>query len=353
MAVDVAILGSTGYTGKELLKLLQGHSKFKPVFLGSEQYAGQKYSEIYPEFTGIYDIELQKTNIEKLRKCGLVFFATPNGICHKLAPELIGAGINIVDLSADYRFRDLETYSNWYGFEREDKELNANAIYGLVEFKRNEIQEVISKAKAAGQGALIGNPGCYTTASILALAPVLKQHAKDIDPKSIIIDAKSGISGAGRKASTATLYSELNDSISAYNLANKHRHTPELEAFFSEISGQEVLLSFSPHLTPMTKGILATCYINFSSKVKLNYLRELYKDIYKDEPFVQVLEEDVQPKSAWTCNTNRCLIQLELDERLNRLIVTSAIDNLGKGAAGQALHNANLIYGFDEKLGLQ
>lgn len=393
--VKVAIVGSTGYTGLALLEILVNHPNVEIDMLGSEQYAGKKFSEVYPAMQGLAggfgEKKCEKVSLSRLKKADLIFFATPNGIAHKLAPKLAEAGKKIIDLSADYRFRDHKTYEKWYGFKRKDLKANKNAVYGLVEFKRDEINKLNKEAankldkKSKAIGAIIGNPGCYTTASILALAPILKYHyecaavkktsSKKLSKKqnfepleknelcdlqSIIIDAKSGISGAGRKASTGLLYTELNDSVSPYNLANQHRHTPELEMFFSELTGEKIQLSFSPHLMPMTKGLLATCYINlnpnFAKKINEKFLRKIYLDAYgqhgEGETFIEVLDQGVYPKTKWVLGTNRALVQVNYDERLCRLIVTCAIDNLMKGAAGQAVHNMNLLLGLPETTGL-
>lgn len=361
----VGIVGSTGYTGVALVEILLRHPNFSIEFLGSEQYAGQRFSDVYPAFLGILDKKCEKSEEKNLNKCDLIFYATPNGIAHKTAPKLVKAGKKIVDLSADYRFRDLKTYEKWYDFKRSDKDENAGAIYGLVELKRDEI-----KAKVSEGLSLIGNPGCYTTASILALAPILKEHATTssdgiCDLSSIIIDAKSGVSGAGRKANLGTSYNEVNDSISPYNLAGKHRHTPELEAFFSEYLNEhskgrideKIELSFSPHLIPMTRGLLATAYIDLTKDLSENQIRKIYESAYgkkgEGEYFVELLEPGIYPHTKWTLGTNRVLIALDYDKRLQRLIITCAIDNLMKGAAAQAVQNMNLLLGLDEKTGLE
>ncbi|MDD9897419.1 MAG: N-acetyl-gamma-glutamyl-phosphate reductase, partial [Candidatus Melainabacteria bacterium] len=265
----------------------------------------------------------------------------PNGLAHKHIPTLYKKGIHCIDLSADYRFSNLTSYETWYGFKREDQEINDKAIYGLVEFKREQI-------KAIDGTAIIGNPGCYTTSAILALSPLVKN--KKVEPGSIIVDGKSGISGAGRKAATNLLFSEINESCSPYNLAGKHRHGPELESFFSEISGQEIKLTFSPHLVPMSVGLLTTCYANLDSNEA--ELRKLYENSYANEEFVTLLEPDLYPQTKWALGTNQAFIQVSYDERLKRAIITCAIDNLMKGAAGQAVQNMNLVLGLDEATAL-
>lgn len=349
---NIGILGSTGYTGLELVKLLKDRSDVRIEYLGSEQYVGLKYSKVYPEFTGDIENICQEMDIEYLKGLDLVFFATPNGVCHKLAPMLIESGVHVIDLSADYRFRNLDIYSRWYGFERNDPkdiEVNSAAIYALPEINKPKIIQTIKTQIDKNHGVLIGNPGCYTTASILALAPLLIKNIESdfLDLNSIIIDAKSGASGAGRKAITENLFSEVNESISPYNLAGKHRHTPELEIFFSEISGKEIFINFSPHLLPMTCGILVTSYINLNSNSKNleeNDLRYMVSSFYKDEPNVHLLEKGVYPKTLWVKGTNKALIQIDLDKRTSRILVSCVIDNMIKGASGQAVQNMDLIF---------
>ncbi|MDD9899190.1 MAG: N-acetyl-gamma-glutamyl-phosphate reductase [Candidatus Melainabacteria bacterium] len=341
------ILGSTGYTGATLTGILARHPNIEIAFLASQQYAGQKFSSIYSEYRGLVDIECSNVDDEAIvnltkNDVDIVFFATPNGIAHKHIPNLYEKGIHSIDLSADYRFRDLSTYETWYGFKREDQAINDKAIYGLVEFKREQI-------KAIEGTAIVGNPGCYTTSAILALSPLLKN--KKVAAGSIIVDGKSGISGAGRKAATNLLFSEINESCSPYNLAGKHRHGPELEMFFSQISGQEINLTFSPHLVPMSVGLLTTCYASLDSSE--TELRKLYEDTYANEEFVTVLEADLYPQTKWALGTNQAFIQVNYDERLKRAIITCAIDNLMKGAAGQAVQNMNLILGLDETTALK
>ncbi len=369
----VGIVGATGYTGVALIELLLKHPEVQIDLLTSEQYKGKAFAEVYSAFrcSPIGSKKCEASTAKNLSRCDVIFYATPNGIAHKTAPKLIKEGVKVVDLSADYRFRNLNTYEEWYGFkkgERKDRKLNDEAIYGLVELKRDEIKAKVDKGLK-----LIGNPGCYTTASILALAPILNQHASYVrkeafcDLKSIIIDAKSGVSGAGRKGDVALSYNEVNDSIKPYNLAGAHRHTPELEAFFSEYLYKEsngnvdedIKLSFSPHLVPMTRGILATCYINIDPGTKMTdaKLKSLYTDFYgkgtKGEKFVEVLDKGVYPQTKWTIGTNNVLIHVDYDQRLNRAIITAAMDNLIKGAAGQAIQNMNLLLELPEETGLE
>lgn len=352
----IGILGSTGYTGATLADILVRHPNIEIKFLGSQQYAGKKFTEVYPGHKTLDsyicinsdDNFLNSLNSENL---DLIFFATPNGIAHKQAPLLIERGIHVIDLSADYRFRDLTVYEQWYGFKREDKEVNAKAIYGLVEFKRSEIKKLASFNKTM----LIGNPGCYTTSAILALGPALEHFAKNhkaIKANSIIIDGKSGISGAGRKAELELLFTELNDSCSPYKLANTHRHGPEVEMFFTEIFGEKIELSFSPHLVPMSKGLLTTSYIEFAEDIGEAKLRKIYSEKYSSEQFITLLEPGIYPQTKWAVGFNNAFIQISYDPRMHRATITCAIDNLVKGAAGQAVQNMNLVFGLEESLGL-
>lgn len=346
---QIAIIGSTGYTGATLVRILSTHPKVEIKYLSSNQYTGQKYSSVFPEFTGRVDIECVDAdeNFFETVDVDLVFFATPNGLANKYAPSLIAREIHVVDLSADYRFKDLSTYETWYGFKRHDKDVNAKAVYGLVEFNRKQVK--------AGEASVIGNPGCYTTSSILALGPLLKYAAETdaelIDWNSIIIDGKSGVSGAGRKAETQLLYTELNESCSPYNLGGKHRHIPELEEFFSDLCKKEINITFSPHLVPMSYGLLTTCYVSVKEKdFNEAKLRKIYQDFYKDEYFVHLLDEGTYPKTLSVVGTNNAHIQVSYDAKTQKAIITCAIDNLYKGAAGQAVQNMNLVFGFEETL---
>lgn len=351
----IGILGSTGYTGASLAAILVKHPNIEIKFLGSQQYAGKKFTEIYPEHQSLAEYSCVNADNKFLdslsaKDIDLIFFATPNGIACKHSPSLIEKNISVIDLSADYRFRDLSVYEKWYGFKRDDHKINEQAIYGLVEFKRDEIKKLASKNKAV----LIGNPGCYTTSAILALGPALEYFTKSktIKANSIIIDGKSGISGAGRKAELELLFAELNDSCSPYKLGNTHRHGPELEMFFSEISGEKIELSFSPHLIPMSKGLLTTSYIEFNEDIGEAKLREIYNKKYSGEKFIKVLEPDIYPQTKWAVGSNNAFIQISYDSRLKRATITCAIDNLIKGAAGQAVQNMNLVFGLEEGLAL-
>jgi N-acetyl-gamma-glutamyl-phosphate reductase len=342
----IGIFGSTGYTGLKLIDLILEREDLEIVFIGSEQHKGKPFTKEFPNYQNRLNLNfsgLSSEFIETLNKdiVEFVFFATPNGVCFQYAPTLINKGIHVIDLSADYRFRDIKTYEKWYGFDRQDLKTNQEAIYGLVEFNHTVIEE---KAKSQNQGVLIGNPGCYTTASILALTPLFLFDKENLDLSTIIIDGKSGISGAGRKAETKLLYSELNESCSPYNLGGKHRHIPELETFFSEINQEPVGVIFSPHLIPMTQGLLITSYVKTKNEnFNLSELKNFYKKTYEKFPLNQILDDGVYPQTSWAVNSNRSYIQIDFDSQKSTLIITCAIDNLVKGAGGQGLQNMDLI----------
>jgi N-acetyl-gamma-glutamyl-phosphate reductase len=358
--VRIAILGSTGYTGVKLIELLLDHPFAEIVFISSEQYQDKKFSEVYPAFINIFDQICLSTdelikNTEKY-KPDLIFFATPNGIALEYAHIFIEKGIHVIDLSADYRFKDLETHFKYYAIERnnpQDLSLIKLATYGLCESYSAEKKLELSSKKAQ----LIANPGCYTTASILSVLPLIALHQNDknlLDLSSFIIDAKSGVSGAGRKASTAHLFTEVNESFKPYNLAHKHRHTPELEEFFSLYSSDNIKLTFSPHLIPITSGLLATSYLRFKKKPNQpeNFLRDTYINFYKDSHFIRILPENEYPNTKWACGTNNAFIQIDYDPVSESIIATCAIDNTIKGASGQAIQNMNILFGLEENLGL-
>ncbi len=357
--MKIAILGSTGYTGVKLVELLLDHPFAEIVFLGSEQYQNQEFSAIYPAFTGLIDMKCSSTEtlINNLNefKIDLVFFATPNGIAMQYAHIFHKAGIHVIDLSADYRFKDLDTHFKYYSLERnlsEDLSLNKAAVYGLCESYSIEQKKILQSSGAK----LIANPGCYTTASILSVLPLIKAHqqAKDLlNFSTFIIDAKSGVSGAGRKASTDHLFTEVNENFKPYSLAHKHRHAPELEEFFSSHSGENIKVTFSPHLIPITSGLLATSYLKFKKTPSHpeQFLRETYLNYYADKPFIHLISEGY-PSTKWAAGTNRAFIQINYDSISETIIATAAIDNTVKGASGQAIQNMNILFNLDETTGL-
>lgn len=337
--IRVGVLGATGYAGAELVRLLTVHKHTEITMLASKSYAGQKMSEVYPSLRGICDIVLEDADAETAaKKCDVVFTALPHGVSHQVISALYEKGLKVIDLSGDFRYNDIETYKKWYGVDHACPELLNESVYGLCELHRDEIKKT----------RLVGNPGCYTTCSILGLAPLLKRGL--VEAKNIIIDAKSGVTGAGRGLAIDYHFCECVDSMKAYKIAT-HRHTSEIEQELSLLAGEEIMLSFTPHLVPMKRGIYATEYANLKKTCKKEELIALYKEFYKNEPFVRVYEKGI-PESNHVSGSNFVDIGLEVDERLGRVVVVSAIDNLVKGAAGQAVQNMNILFGLEETEGL-
>lgn len=335
--IKVAIVGSTGYSGQELVRLLLCRNDVEIKFLSSQSYVGKKYSDIYPFFKGLVENVCVEQNVLKFaQECDVMFLALPHGIASKeITQEVLDTGCKIIDLGADFRLKNKEVYEKWYDVEHHGANLLSQAVYGLCELNREEI--------ATAQ--LIANPGCYATCSIMSAAPLLK--AKIVNPKNIIIDAKSGVSGAGRTLATGSLYCECNENIKAYKLAS-HRHTPEIE----QALGVEAL-TFTPHLIPVNRGILTTSYFELTRKASADEIRAIYKELYKDCYFVRVIEDNESAEIKNVKGTNFFDVNAFVDERTGKLIVTAAIDNLVKGAAGQAVQNLNIIFGLDEKTGLE
>lgn len=337
--IKASVIGGTGYAGQELIRILMRHPEVEVVTVGSRSFAGQKLSDIYRNYEGLTDLVCEAANIQEMaEKSDVVFLALPHGLASKLITEEILKQTKIIDLGADFRLKDALIYEEWYNTEHYNKPLLKEAVYGLCELHRNDIK----KAR------LISNPGCYTTCSILSLAPLIKNNL--IDENSIIIDAKSGVTGAGRGAVLDFMYSECNESVKAYKIG-EHRHTPEIEQELQLFNGGDFKLLFTPHLVPMNRGILALCYANLKVDISLEALKEVYKDFYKDEYFVR-FTSDKLPETRWVKGSNFCDIGLKIDPRTNRVIVVGAIDNLIKGAAGQAVQNMNISFNLDEKTGI-
>ncbi len=338
---SVGIIGASGYGGVQLTRLLLEHPEVKIAYLGGDSSAGKAFSTLYPHLGHCVNLTVEAIDPETIAsRCEVVFLGLPNGIACQIAPTLIEKGCKVLDLSADYRFSNLDTYSAWYKKEREDEAIAATAVYGLPELYRHKIE----------QSQLIGCPGCYPTASLLALAPLLKQGL--IAPETVIIDAKSGTSGGGRQAKTNMLLAEADNSLGAYGVAN-HRHTPEIEQICSSLASQEVTVQFTPHLIPMVRGILSTVYATLRDPGLVREdLLTIYTALYRSLPFVKILPPGVYPQTKWAWGTNLCYIGIEVDSRTGRVIVMSAIDNLIKGQAGQAVQCLNLMMGWDESLGL-
>lgn len=339
--ISVGIVGASGYGGVQLVKLLLDHPGVEITYLGGDSSAGKQYTSLYPHLTNRVDLNVEAIDLEVIAsRCQVVFFGLPNGLACQMAPTLIEKGCKVLDLSADYRFSNLNTYTAWYKTERQDNAIAATAVYGLPELYRDKIK----------QSQLIGCPGCYPTASLLALSPLLKQGL--IAPETAIIDAKSGTSGGGRQGKINLLLAEADSSLGAYGVAN-HRHTPEIEQICSELARQEVRVQFTPHLIPMPRGILSTVYATLRDPGLVREdLITIFSAFYRSSPFVNILPSGVYPQTKWACGTNTCYIGIEVDPRTSRVIVMSAIDNLIKGQAGQAVQCLNLMMGWEETTGL-
>jgi N-acetyl-gamma-glutamyl-phosphate reductase len=341
MAVSVAIIGASGYTGGELARLLVRHPEVDITHVTSERFAGQPLSDVFPHLRGHVDLPCHPLNAaEVAEKCTVAFCALPHVTSMRAVPVLLAAGCKVVDLSADFRLKEASVYQAWYDHPHEAPELLEEAAYGLPEWFRT----TISSAR------LVANPGCYPTSVILALGPLLE--AGWIDPKSIVIDSKSGASGAGRSPSQATLFTEVSEGFRAYKVA-AHRHTPEMEQILGQIAGQTFPIRFTPHLLPQNRGILSTCYVRLRPNASASNLEQLYHDRYGAEPFVRVLPEGHSPCTAHVRGSNYCDLAWTYDQRSGWLVVLSAIDNVVKGAAGQAIQNMNRMLGMPEPLGLE
>ncbi|MFP4006619.1 MAG: N-acetyl-gamma-glutamyl-phosphate reductase [Spirulinaceae cyanobacterium] len=339
--VKVGIIGASGYGGVQLVRLLIDHPQVELVYIGGDSSAGKAYADLYPHLGNRVEMTVEKINLDVVGdRCDVVFLGLPNGLACEMVPPLIEKGCKVLDLSADYRFENLDTYTNWYKKERRDRDLAATAIYGLPELYRDSIREA----------NLIGCPGCYCTASLLSVAPLLKQGL--IVPETVIIDGKSGTSGGGRQAKTNLLLAEADNSLTAYGVAG-HRHTPEIEQVCSDLAGHDVMVQFTPHLIPMVRGILATSYATLRDPgLVRDDLLTIYNAFYRSSPFVNVLPNGVYPQTKWAVGTNLCYIGVEVDVRTDRVIVMSAIDNLIKGQSGQAVQCLNIMMGWEETLGL-
>lgn len=337
--MKVSVVGATGYAGAELLRILYNHPEAQVVHVTSESSAGKKISEMYPHMAGLCDLELETLdNIEAIgRDSDFIFIGLPAGHAMAIARKLKDLPVRIIDLGADFRFDDVKTYEQWYKVAHTYPD--APRVYGLAELTREQVRSA----------KIIGNAGCYTTASILALAPLA--GAKLVEPDSLIIDAKSGVSGAGRGAKLPNHFPEIYDNFKAYGVAT-HRHTPEIEAALSKEAGETVRLNFTPHLVPMARGILATCYGKLKSGVTAEMVDKAFHDRYDNEYFIRLRGRGAYPETKYVRGSNFVDIGWHVDQRTGRVIVLSAIDNLVKGAAGQAVQNFNIAAGFDEKLGL-
>ena len=344
--VRVGIIGATGYAGGELVRLLLGHKDVEIKWYGSRSYVDQAYASVYQNMFQLVDAKCLDDNMEAMAdQVDVIFTATPQGLCASLVNEEILKKVKIIDLSADFRIKDVSVYEKWYGIEHKAPQYIEEAVYGLCEVNR----EKVKKAR------LVANPGCYPTCSFLSIYPCVKEGL--IDPNTIIIDAKSGTSGAGRGAKVDNLFCEVNENIKAYGVAG-HRHTPEIEEQLGYAAGKEIVVNFTPHLVPMNRGILATEYATLNKKADgtlptYEEVKAVYDKYYKKEKFVRVLEKDVCPETKWVEGSNYVDVNFKIDPRTKRIIMMGAMDNLVKGAAGQAVQNMNLLFGLDETTGLQ
>lgn len=339
--IKAGIIGSTGYAGGELARLLLQRDDVEILWYGSRSYVGQKYASVYPNLFKIVDESCQDDAIEELaEQVDVVFTATPQGLCASLINEEILSKVKVIDLSADFRIKNQAVYEKWYKLEHKSPQFLGEAVYGLPEANREKVKTA----------RLIANPGCFPTCSFLSVYPMVKEGL--IDPNTLIIDAKSGTSGAGRGAKTDNLYCEVNESIKAYGVGT-HRHTPEIEEQLSYAAGQPVTISFTPHLVPMNRGILVTAYASLNGRVTEEEARAAYEKYYKDEYFVRLLEPGAVPQTRWVEGSNFADVNFKIDPRTNRIVMMGAIDNMVKGAAGQAIQNMNLMFGLPEQAGLK
>lgn len=339
--IKVGIIGATGYAGNELVRILVNHPEVEIKWLGSKSYDGEKYSDIYRNTFEIIDGICKAKTLEEISEdVDVIFTATPQGYLAGLLTDKVLENAKIIDLSADFRLKDVDIYEEWYKIDHKRPDLIDEAVYGLCEINRDKITP---------ETRIIANPGCYTTTSILTLYPMVKEGV--IDPNTIIIDAKSGTTGAGRKAVTANLFCEVNESMKAYGVGT-HRHTPEIEEQLGYACGLDIKLIFTPHLVPMNRGIIATCYANLSKDISEEEIRDIYNKYYKDEKFVRVLDKGVVPETRFTKGSNYVDVNFFIEKRTNRLIMIGTLDNIVKGAAGQAVQNMNILFGLKEDTGL-
>ncbi len=345
--IKAGIIGATGYAGNELVRLLMGHKKVEIKWYGSRSYIDKKYADVYQNMFAIVDDICKDDNMEELAsQVDVIFTATPQGFLAGVLTEEILQKTKIIDLSADYRIKDVAVYEEWYKIEHKSPQFIEEAVYGLCEINRDQITE---------KTRLVANPGCYTTCSILTAYPLVKEGF--IDPDTLIVDAKSGTSGAGRGAKLPNLFCEVNENIKAYGVTS-HRHTPEIEEQLGYAAGKKILINFTPHLVPMNRGILATEYASLKRKLDgslptYEEIKAVYDRYYEKEKFVRVLPKDVCPETKWVEGSNYVDVNFKIDERTGRIVMMGALDNLVKGAAGQAVQNMNLLFGFDEAEGLE
>jgi N-acetyl-gamma-glutamyl-phosphate reductase len=336
MVIKVGIVGGTGYTGVELLRLLAGHPNAELVAITSRSEKGKPVSALFPNLRGIVDLAFTEPTVANLKQCDVVFFATPHGVAQSLVPEILAAGIRVIDLSADFRIRDIDIWEQWYAQDHAAPDLVAEAVYGLPEFNRDAI----------ANATLVACAGCYPTSVQLGLKPLLE--AGVIDVANIIANSASGVSGAGKQANVATLLSEAGDNFKAYG-ASGHRHQPEIEQGLADMAGEPVGLTFVPHLLPIIRGIHTTLYVDLKQDIDV---QALYEQHYANEPFVDVLEPNSHPETRTVRGSNNCRIALHRQGNGNKLVILVVEDNLTKGASGQAIQCMNVMFNFDETAGL-
>lgn len=339
--IKVGIIGATGYAGAELVRLLLQREDVKIVWYGSRSYVGEDFASIYRNVAHLTDEPCKDDDMAKLADMAdVIFTATPQGFCASQVTEEILSKTKIIDLSADFRIKDVDVYEQWYKIKHPTPQFIGEAVYGLPEINREKIKHA----------RLIANPGCYPTCSFLTIYPMVKEGL--IDPDTIIIDAKSGTSGAGRSAKVPSLYCEVNESMKPYGVAT-HRHTPEIEEQLGYAAGKKVTISFTPHLVPMNRGILVTAYAKLCQQVSAEEVKAVYDKYYQNEYFVRVMETGMAPQTRWVEGSNFADIAFQIDPRTNRIVMMGAIDNMVKGAAGQAMQNMNLMFGLPENTGLK
>ncbi|MHA1914661.1 MAG: N-acetyl-gamma-glutamyl-phosphate reductase [Promethearchaeota archaeon] len=340
--IKAGIMGATGYVGSELVRILYQHPEVEIKVLSSKSHNSQNYTSIYENFSKICEMKCEEIDLESIgHQLDVLFLALPHGETSRLLTDSILNTVKIIDLSADFRIKNVDIYEEWYKIKHNNKELlNNDAIYGLCEWNRNKIMK----------SRLVANPGCYPTSILLGLLPLIKEGI--IEKENIIIDAKSGVSGAGRSLNLTTHFSECNETIKPYNVTS-HRHTPEIEFFLNEICGFETSITFTPHLIPMNRGILATCYGTLNNPYTHDEIKDIYEKYYHNEFFIRLTKKGVLPETKWVKGSNYCDIGFVIDKRVEKLIVISAIDNLIKGAAGQAVQNMNLMFNLKENEGLK
>ncbi len=337
--IKVGIVGGTGYTGVELLRLLANHPEAQVQAITSRSEAGVRVDEMYPNLRGFYDLAFSEPDVEVLRACDVVFFATPHGVAMSMAEELTSAGVKVIDLAADFRITDLDIWAKWYGFEHSCPQMMEKVAYGMPELFRENVK----------QAEIVANPGCYPTSILLALKPLIDADA--IELKGIIADGKSGVSGAGKGANVAMLGAEMSESFKAYGVAG-HRHLPEMKDKLQIMAGEEVDLTFVPHLVPMVRGMESTIYATLKEDLSQEQLQALFEQTYADEFFVDVMPAGSLPETRMAKGSNMCRLSVFRPQNGNLVVVTSVIDNLVKGAAGQAVQNMNILFELPENSGL-